>query len=71
VSLLDEYQAFSEKAFGPPRSPAEWDAVTLDRAAEILRSRTTKPGNFWLGVLCRILTSTAAKIRAEASRAAD
>jgi hypothetical protein len=41
------------------------DAATLERAAEILRERTTRPGSFWLRVWCYVLTGTARKIRAE------
>jgi hypothetical protein len=53
-----------------PRTAPEWDAITLERAAEVLKARTAKPGNFWLGLFCRVLTGTARKIRAEADRAA-
>jgi hypothetical protein len=62
-ALLEEYRVLAEKTFGPPRSPDEWDAITLERAAQVLRMRTSKPGNFWLAVLCKVLTSAATKIR--------
>jgi hypothetical protein len=57
---------------GPRRTPAEWDAVTLERAAEILRARTKNPRGLWLNAFCKALVNIAAKIRAEDSgHAAD
>jgi hypothetical protein len=52
----------------PFRLPAEWDAVTLERAADVLRARSTRPRSFLLSVLCKVLLGTAAKIRAENER---
>jgi hypothetical protein len=41
------------------------DAETLERAAQILQARTTKPAAISLTAFCRVLLQTAAKIRAE------
>ena len=45
------------------RTREEWDALTLERAADVLIRRSKKPRSFWLGVLARVLRESAAKIR--------
>lgn len=51
----------------PTSGPPVGDSVTLRRAAEVLRSRSTKPKGIWLSALCRVLTDTADKIDAESA----
>lgn len=41
------------------------DAEVLERAAQILTARSTKPKSTTLRALCGVLRDTAAKIRAE------
>jgi hypothetical protein len=38
------------------------DAYVLLAASRVLRRRSTRPKSFWLGVICRILESTASRI---------
>jgi len=47
------------------------DAAVLERAAVILRERSSKPNSVTVGALCRTLTDVAAKIRTEVIAAAD
>ncbi len=39
------------------------DAETLERAAAILRARSTRPRSFALAVICKVLLRAAAKAR--------
>ena len=43
------------------------DAEVLERAAQILAARSTKPNSTVLRALCATLRDTAAKIRAEST----
>jgi hypothetical protein len=44
------------------------DSDVLREAAAILRFHTKRPGNFWLGVLCKILTDQADKLEGATRR---
>ena len=47
------------------------DAEVLERAAQILAARSTKPNSTVLRALCATLRDTAAKIRAESTANCD